>query len=1138
MAYRAEIEIGVKGAEKLAAFQKSLKETNKVLEIIDGYSDFFSAPLNSLKNYTKNLKEAAKALQLVEIGTQEETTAIRNYVQAAAQAATVRDRNNKLMDEEAQKLGLLSQKLREYNAAAAPPRQAGGSLAGRYLRPGSAVSRTQFGAPIGPEPGVQFGSATQFGPVGGPSSSVLGGQSFPIEQRLARLIQAQKEELELKKALQKLDEKSIRNLNKKKDLQAELQVILNATVKEAQLNPVRAAFRAEGADRRSGFLKLQEAENRAKLEAARNTAQLAGEQKAHNRVIKEAELRFEESKAAAREVTQAENERRAALDKTTTAIKKNTRSLRRFLGASDKDGRAGRKGNPFVGAAFPALFGGGPGAIIGGFIGELFGPLGGVVGSAIGQSTVDPVVRNITELGNALTSTTPDIEALVKAIGAAGTATGDLIKAIEQAEGAQVAQGLAAEKMAIFVGKDGVRALEDAGRASTKLGNEAEKAFTALSAALAPALTAVANFLAKGITEQRQLSRVDPGIFGLFKGDLADNPAVKDVRKRLLEGLISEKQARKEILQIVSEIEEVETRIFDKRLQGFRTITTSGQEAANALRTSKVNLEITKRGNDLADDTVFKLRKQNVQLAFKEKRQKLINTKVKTQADEIIVNTQLKALENDETAELLSLEEKRNQALENSAKKRKQALENLNRLRLQGLRAELTISQKIIDVNRALVNEGRKGLIEPGLFGRFEQSVNQKQIELQVNEITKALREAKTASGAALFSEQDIATLQNYYRVALTSEQQLQDLQRQRKAVLDEINKAQQERDLIKRYVEPIKQIREQQEQSLQTQKDYNRLLMEGILPTEAKRIAAFNEQVRLQTQLLDQTIKTAKADIARARANGATEEALAEQLRILQQLEKARGEVQIQAAEGPGPAAEQKSPAMIVKERIGTLQEELDALTNMGNQVVRMADIIGDAFANAFTNVITGTTSVRQAVADMFQQVGRAFISMAIEIIAKQLVMIALQKTFNALSGGGLFGGLLGGLGGGASPFASAFGNMSVAGPSFFGGGMIPGFQNGGRPEPRKVAIVGENGPELFIPDGYGRIIPNGRYKVNTGGIGGAPNTITVNVDARSTDVQGDDDKSRQLGTTISRVIQAELVRQQRPGGLLHSTR
>jgi DNA repair exonuclease SbcCD ATPase subunit len=37
-----------------------------------------------------------------------------------------------------------------------------------------------------------------------------------------------------------------------------------------------------------------------------------------------------------------------------------------------------------------------------------------------------------------------------------------------------------------------------------------------------------------------------------------------------------------------------------------------------------------------------------------------------------------------------------------------------------------------------------------------------------------------------------------------------------------------------------------------------------------------------------------------------------------------------------------------------------------------------------------------------------------------------------------------------------------------------IPGFAEGGRPEPGKPAIVGEKGPELFIPDTAGTVVPN----------------------------------------------------------------
>ena len=48
-------------------------------------------------------------------------------------------------------------------------------------------------------------------------------------------------------------------------------------------------------------------------------------------------------------------------------------------------------------------------------------------------------------------------------------------------------------------------------------------------------------------------------------------------------------------------------------------------------------------------------------------------------------------------------------------------------------------------------------------------------------------------------------------------------------------------------------------------------------------------------------------------------------------------------------------------------------------------------------------------------------------------------------------------------------------------------GFANGGRPPTNQVSIVGERGPELFIPDGAGTIIPNNK-------LGGA-GTININV-------------------------------------------
>ena len=98
------------------------------------------------------------------------------------------------------------------------------------------------------------------------------------------------------------------------------------------------------------------------------------------------------------------------------------------------------------------------------------------------------------------------------------------------------------------------------------------------------------------------------------------------------------------------------------------------------------------------------------------------------------------------------------------------------------------------------------------------------------------------------------------------------------------------------------------------------------------------------------------------------------------------------------------------------------------------------------------------------------------------------------------------------------------------FLGGIIGGlFANGGQPPVGKPSIVGERGPELFVPSTKGTIIPNG-------GFGGdsVTNIITVNVDAKGSSVQGQDAEGNQLGQQIAVAIQSELVKQKRAGGLL----
>ena len=73
---------------------------------------------------------------------------------------------------------------------------------------------------------------------------------------------------------------------------------------------------------------------------------------------------------------------------------------------------------------------------------------------------------------------------------------------------------------------------------------------------------------------------------------------------------------------------------------------------------------------------------------------------------------------------------------------------------------------------------------------------------------------------------------------------------------------------------------------------------------------------------------------------------------------------------------------------------------------------------------------------------------------------------------------------------------------------------------------MVGERGPEMFVPNTGGRVVPNSD-------MGGSTNVV-VNVDASGSSVEGDEAQGKELGRLISVAVQSEILQQQRPGGLL----
>jgi hypothetical protein len=201
--------------------------------------------------------------------------------------------------------------------------------------------------------------------------------------------------------------------------------------------------------------------------------------------------------------------------------------------------------------------------------------------------------------------------------------------------------------------------------------------------------------------------------------------------------------------------------------------------------------------------------------------------------------------------------------------------------------------------------------------------------------------------------------------------------------------------------------------------------------------------------------------------------------------------------------------------QKIQLLEKERKLAEETAAAFERMSQTIATDISDGIKGMIRGTSTLN----DMLNNVLNKLIDAAFN-------MAMFGNMQGTLGGGGLFGSILGGLGGifgggmmGGGGYFDPITGLGTAGPNF-------GLANGGIARGRKTHLVGERGPELFTPGVTGTVTPNHA-------LGGSTN-IVVNVDASGTNVEGNEQDSRELGRLISVAVQSELVKQKRPGGIL----
>ena len=213
-----------------------------------------------------------------------------------------------------------------------------------------------------------------------------------------------------------------------------------------------------------------------------------------------------------------------------------------------------------------------------------------------------------------------------------------------------------------------------------------------------------------------------------------------------------------------------------------------------------------------------------------------------------------------------------------------------------------------------------------------------------------------------------------------------------------------------------------------------------------------------------------------------------------------------------------------VLRRQLELLAAQKDALVQQTQAAKDMKQLysdigmsIKDGVVSAIQGAIDGTKTLQQVASDLLSSIANRLLDVAVNLLL-----------FGVMSGTGTGGGLLGGL---FKP--NAMGN------AYAKNGIVP-FAYGGVvnrptlfPFAKGIGLMGEAGPEAILPLRRGS---DGRLGVSSSG--GGSTVVNVSVDASGTAVEGNGPGANQMGRIIGAAVQAEIVKMQRPGGLLANTR
>lgn len=293
---------------------------------------------------------------------------------------------------------------------------------------------------------------------------------------------------------------------------------------------------------------------------------------------------------------------------------------------------------------------------------------------------------------------------------------------------------------------------------------------------------------------------------------------------------------------------------------------------------------------------------------------------------------------------------------------------------------------------------------------------------------------------------------------------------------------------------QPLVLAREAQAKLLQITYEANKVAMDKTLPAAEKGNKLAVLKIQAQTVARQLAFDVLSYEQERVKAAAGAMQSLEDELKLQNAKLYGVGEeyalnLQIRDLKVQYPALNEADIRTTLK-KTQALKQQLSAAEELKALYSDIGMSIKSGVVDAIQGAIDGTKSLQQVAVDLLNSIANKLLDVAVNM-----------ALFGAMSGTGTGGGLLGGL------FK----------PRAMGGSVRAG----------QPYLVGERGPELFMPGRSGGIAP-------TGSFGGGAVNVTVNVTTGGSSVQGDQAQGKQLGLAISAAVQSELIKQKRPGGLL----